>query len=190
MSGRPSALALICALGACVCCMGSPAPPGTSAATAHTPATPASSPAAAPSGSAGSPGVRSGLHVAQRGGAKLEWVLQVRASGEASLVERKLVCPERWEARCWQASEQAGTIAAEDLAAFHESLRSANVELKSAAESPAAPGAQLTTLRFEQNGSGSDELAIPVTGPGSTEALGAVTRLRQAFHPGAGGAPR
>lgn len=189
MSARSSALGSLCWLAACAACTRSPAPE-TSAATAHAAAPPLSNSAAAPTGSARPPDSRSVLRLAQQGGAKLEWVLQVRANGEASLSERKLVCPERWEARCWQASEQAGTVAEAELTAFHASLRSANVELKSALQNPVAPGAQLTTLRFEQNGSLSDELSLPTTGPGSGEALGAVTRLRQAFRPVPGEAPR
>lgn len=189
MRASLGALALLCALAASIGCTSSPAPPETSASTAHATAPPVTSPAVAPRVSAAAPDARGGLRLAQQGGAKLEWVLQVRASGEASLTTRKLVCPERWEARCWRASEQLGTIAEADLLAFHASLRGANVELKSTAESPAAPGAEQTTLRFEPNGSRSDELAVPTTGPGSAEALGAVTRLRQAFRPVVGGAP-
>jgi len=119
------------------------------------------------------------LELELRGAGAEEWSLSVDAPEHARREGRKLLCPERWEQRCWQATPQTGRVPPAALDEFFAVLgRSGDWQ----ASGPPPPGQAQLVLKLERDGARSKPLIAAATTAGA-EIRQAAQRLSASFVP-------
>ena len=119
------------------------------------------------------------LKLELRGGGAREWALRIQTAERAQLEERSLVCPERWEERCWQAASKTGRVSP---AALDELFAALGQSSDWQAKGPQPPGQALLMLELERDGARSRPLTTAATSEGA-KIRQAAEKLRAAFVP-------